>query len=289
MKIEPTGEMMPQTLSLTSTVKLNNNVEMPVLGLGTFQSERGNTTQNAVRWALEAGYRHIDTAAIYHNEQDVGVAIHDSSIPRSEVFVTTKLWNSDHRFDSALRAFDRSLEMLGMEYVDLYLVHWPVPPHRAEAWRALLRLYEEGRCRAIGISNYLVRHLQEILVDTPVIPTVNQFELSPFLTRTELVNFCQAQGIQVESYSPLARGTKLKDPSVGSIAAQHGKTPAQVLIRWALQKGVVVIPKSVHQERIIENASVFDFSLTPEEIALLDGLDEEFQTIRPSFMRGEWD
>ena len=280
---------MNQTLNLTSTVKLNNNVEMPILGMGTFESEQGKTTQNAVLWALEAGYRHIDTAAIYRNEHDVGAGIRESGIPRAEIFVTTKLWNREQPYDAALRAFDHSLELLGLDYVDLYLIHWPVPPHRADAWRALRHLYEQGRCRAIGLSNYTIRHLKEVLADAPLVPMVNQFELSPFLTRTALVAFCQQQGIQVERYSPLSRGAKLNDPSVRTLAARHTKTPAQVLIRWALQKGFVVIPKSVHRERIIENANVFDFSLTAEEITTLDGLNEDYHTIRPGFMQGEWD
>jgi len=281
---------MNQTLSLTSTVKLNNNVEMPVFGLGTFESEQGKTTQNAVLWALEAGYRHIDTAAVYRNEQDVGAAIHTCGIPRKEIFVTTKLWNRDQQYDAALRAFDHSLEMMGLDYIDLFLIHWPAPgPYRREAWRALQHIYAQGRCRAIGVSNYTIRHLKEVLADSALVPAVNQFEMSPFLTRTALVDFCRAQGIQVESYSPLARGEKLNDPIVHSLATRYAKTPAQVLIRWALQKGFVVIPKSVHRERIIENANVFDFELTAQDIATLDGLNEDFHTIRPGFMQGEWD
>jgi diketogulonate reductase-like aldo/keto reductase len=281
--------MTPNRLTINSTVPLNNGVEMPRLGLGTFQSEAGKTTQEAVRWALEAGYRHIDTAAMYRNEQDVGVAIRDSGIPRAEIFVTTKLGNGDQQYEAALRAFDRSLELLGMDYVDLYLIHWPLRATRADAWRALLHIYEQGGCRAIGVSNFVPSHLKEVLADSPVVPAVDQFELSPFLTRTTLVNFCQEHRIQVESYSPLSRGRKLEDATVGAIAARHGKTPAQVLIRWALQKDVVVIPKSVHPARIRENADIFDFTLTPEEMKTLDALNEDFHTIRPSFMEGEWE
>ena len=280
---------MNQVLTLNSTVNLNNNVEMPILGLGTFEAEQGKTTQKAVLWALEAGYRHLDTAAVYRNEQDVGVAIRESGIPRAEIFVTTKLWNREQQYDAALRAFDHSLELLGMDYIDLYLIHWPVPPYRAEAWRALCHIYEQGRCRAIGVSNYTIRHLKEVLADSPLVPAVNQFELSPFLTRPALVDFCRAQGVQVESYSPLSRGAKLNDPIVGNLANHYGKTPAQVLIRWALQKGWVVIPKSVHRERIVENANVFDFSLSEEDLITLDGLNEDFHTIRPGFMQGEWE
>jgi diketogulonate reductase-like aldo/keto reductase len=281
--------MSADLLSLTSVIKLNNQIEMPLFGLGTFQSERGKTTQDAVRWALEAGYRHIDTAAIYRNEQDVGIAIRESTIPRSEIFITTKLWNHDHQYDQALRAFDRSLELLGTNYVDLYLIHWPVRPYRIEAWRALLHIYQEGRCRAIGVSNYQIHHLEELLTAFPeVVPAINQFELSPFNTSFDLVDFCGRTNIQVESYSPLARGTKLTDPKLQSVADKYYKTPAQVLIRWALQKNYVVIPKSVRRERIIENSNVFDFNLSLDDLNIMDNLNENFHTIRPSFMDGEW-
>ena len=275
-------------LTLTSTVTLNNGLEMPVLGLGTFKSQRGDETQNAVRWALEAGYRHIDTAAVYRNEQDVGAGIRDSGIPRQELFLTSKVWNSDQGFNSTLRAFDQSLARLGTDYLDLYLVHWPIRGTRLDTWRALARLAAEGRCRAVGVSNYTVRHLKEALSAADLVPAVNQFELSPFNTRCSLVDFCQEKGIQVESYSPLARGKKLNHPTVAALAHQHGKSPAQVLIRWALEKGYVVIPKSVHQNRILENSQVFDFSLSGEEVQTLDDLNENLHTINPPWMVGEW-
>ncbi len=276
-------------LTVSSTVKLNNGVEMPILGLGTFQSEHGKTTQNAVRWALEAGYRHVDTAAVYGNEQDVGAAVRDSGLPRQQVFIATKVWNSDQGYDATLRAYDQSLKRLKVDFIDLYLIHWPIHGTRSEAWRAMVRIYEEGRCRAIGVSNYMVRHLKEILAESPIIPAVNQFELSPYNTRPALVDFCCQRGIVVESYSPLARGRKLGDPALEVLSNHYGKTPAQILIRWAIEKGYVVIPKSVHRERIIENVGVFDFSITPEDMRLLDGLNEDLQTIRPSFMEGEWE
>jgi diketogulonate reductase-like aldo/keto reductase len=280
--------MMSQ-YDIVSRVTLNNGVRMPRLGLGTFQSEQGDATRDAVLWALQAGYRHIDTAAIYGNESDVGRGIAESGVPRADIFVTTKLWNQDHDYDKALRAYDESLRRLGLDYVDLYLIHWPIKETRASAWKALVRLYEDKRVRAVGVSNYTVRNLTELLKDSPLAPAVNQFEISPFHTRTALVAYCAQQGIQVESYSPLARGKKWDDARVSEIAAKFGKTPAQVMIRWALEKGFVVIPKSVRRERIVENASVFDFALAAEDIQRLDGLDETLRTINPPWMKGEWD
>ncbi len=278
-----------EKLNQTSTVMLNNGIAMPVFGLGTFQSERGEVTRNAVQWALEAGYRHVDTAAAYGNEVDVGWAIRESGVPREQIFITTKLWNSDQGFDSTLRAYDESLERLGMDYVDLYLIHWPIKGTRLDAWRALARLSEEKRVRAVGVSNYTIRHLQELLDGSYVVPAVNQFEISPFLTRQVLVDFCREKHIQVESYSPLARGKKWDDPVVKALANRYGKTPAQIMIHWALEKGYVVIPKSVHRERIVENASVFDFALNTEDMQRLDGLNENLRTINPPWMKGEWD
>lgn len=251
---------------------------MPRLGLGVFQAERGQETREAVRAALELGYRHIDTASVYGNEADVGAAIRESGIPRSELFVTTKLWNRDQGHDEALRAFDASLARLGLGHVDLYLIHWPVPRLRLDSWRALERLLDEGRCRAIGVSNFLVRHLGELLGEARVRPHVNQVELSPFNTRAELQAFCPAQGIVLEAYSPLTKGLRLGHPVVVDLARQHGKSPAQVLIRWSLQKGFVVIPKSSQRKRIAENAAVFDFALSAADMAALDGLDEGLTT-----------
>ncbi|RPJ49602.1 MAG: aldo/keto reductase [Chloroflexi bacterium] len=276
-------------LNINSKVKLNNGVEMLRFGLGTFQAEQGESTRSAVRWALEAGYRSIDTATAYGNEADVGQGIRESGVPREEIFITTKLWNSDQGYDSGLRAFDTSLKRLGLDYLDLYLIHWPLINTRADAWRALVRLYEEKRVRAIGVSNYTVRFLEKLLASSPVVPAVNQFEISPFLTRQALVEYCQAKGIQVESYSPLARGRRWNDPLVNEIAQSYNRTPAQVMIRWSLEKGYVVIPKSVKRERIIENASVFDFTLSAEDVQRLDGLNENARTINPPWMRGEWE
>jgi diketogulonate reductase-like aldo/keto reductase len=255
-------------------VTLNNGVEMPALGLGVWQAKTGSQCRQAVLWALEAGYRHIDTARIYGNEKDVGAAVRESGVPRAEVFVTTKLWNGDQGYDRALGAFDRSLSALGFDYIDLYLIHWPAPEKRDDSWRALQRILQEGRARAIGVSNYTDRHLAQLLGWADVRPAVNQVEFSPFLFQNDLLEFCRGHGIQLEAYSPLTRGRRLQDGRILEVAGRVGRTPAQVLIRWALQHGTVVIPKSVRRERIFENAAVFDFSLPAEEMAALDALGE---------------
>jgi diketogulonate reductase-like aldo/keto reductase len=275
-------------LSLKSTLSLNNGIKMPVFGLGTFLSERGDTTRKAVLYALEAGYCHIDTAAVYGNEADVGAGVRESGIPRAEIFITTKVWNEDQGYDSTLRAFDASLERLKMDYVDLYLVHWPVTGKRFDTWRALIHLYEQKRCRAIGVSNYTIRHLNELLADSPLVPMVNQFELHPFNARKELVAYCQEKGIAVTSYSPLARGRKLADPALAAIASRYHKSPAQIAIRWILQQGLIVIPKSVHRERIFENAQVFDFEISPADMTALDGLNDNYSVVPPDWAPEKW-
>ena len=261
-------------MAIDQVVTLNNGVEMPVLGLGVWQVQTGNECRRAVLWALEAGYRHIDTARIYGNEKDVGAAIRESGLPRAEIFVTTKLWNGDQGYEKALRAFDQSLSALGLEYVDLYLIHWPVPGTREDSWRALQHILEEGRSRAIGVSNYTDRHLAELLSWADVPPAVDQVEFSPYLYQVDLLEYCRGHGIQLEAYSPLTRGRQLKDVKLVNVARRVGRTPAQVLIRWALQHDLVVIPKSVRHARIVENAAVFDFSLSAEDMAVLDALDE---------------
>ena len=264
--------------SLGSRVKVNDGVEIPRLGLGVYRSKPGRETRGAVECALEIGYRHVDTARIYENEADVGAAIRASGIPRGDLFVTTKLWNADHGRKKALRACDASLEKLGLEYVDLYLVHWPVRGLRGETWEALIALHEEGKARAIGVSNYMLRHLDELLRGSRVIPAVNQVECSPFLIQAELRAFCAARGIVVEAYSPLTKGRRLHHPRLVEIARRNGRTPAQVLIRWALQHDLVALPKSVRPERIRENAQVFDFHLSAGDMQLLDSLDEGLHT-----------
>lgn len=267
---------MGTTLSLRSTLTLNNGVEIPRLGLGVFRSRPGRETREALRHAFELGYRHVDTAAAYGNEADVGAALRETDVPREEIFVTTKLWNSDQGYHAAHEAFRRSLSRLGLEYVDLYLVHWPVPGRRLESWRALEELQRDGLCRAIGVSNYMVRHLEELLAHGDVPPQVNQVEMSPFLSQAALRVFCDDHDIVVEAYSPLTRGVRLDDPTLGRVAERHGRTPAQVLLRWALQKDVVVLPKSVRPERLAENAAIFDFTLDETDMRALDALDEDF-------------
>jgi diketogulonate reductase-like aldo/keto reductase len=260
---------------LSSRVRLNQGPEMPVLGLGVFLSPPGEVTQQAVRWALEAGYRLIDTAAMYENETDVGAAIRASGVPREEVFVTTKLWQENHGYEPAKRAFDRSLANLGLEYVDLYLIHWPranSPEDRIGSWQALEELRAEGRCRAVGVSNYTQRHLDEIAAHSKLVPAVDQIEFHPFIYDPEILGYCAARGIRVEAYSPLTRNRRLDDPRIAEVARAVGRSPAQVLIRWGLQHGIVEIPKSVHRERIIENAGVFDFALSGAQMASLDGM-----------------
>lgn len=260
------------------TVRMNNGLEIPRLGLGVYQAASGQETRTAVLGALKLGYRHIDTARIYQNEQDVGDALRESGIDRREVFVTTKLWNDDQGYDQALRACEASLKRLGFDYVDLYLLHWPVPAKRLDSWRALERLLKEGRVRSIGVSNFMPHHLEELFAHSEVTPAVNQIEVHPFLQRRETRALCTRHGIVVEAYSPLTRGYRLDHPVVGAIAKESGKTPAQVLLRWGLQHDMVVLPKSVHRARIAENAAVFDFKLTSDQMARLDALEEGLAT-----------
>jgi diketogulonate reductase-like aldo/keto reductase len=262
----------------TATLTLNTGAPIPQVGLGVWQTPRGQDTRAAVGAALKTGYRHVDTARIYGNEADVGTALRDSGVPRAELFVTTKLWNEDQGFDRALVAFEASLKRLGLDYVDLYLIHWPVAGKRLDSWRALERLHQEKRARAIGVSNYLVPHLRELLDQAKVPPAANQIELSPFLQRRDTVAFCQQHGIVVEAYSPLTHGARLDDPRVAAIAWRVKRSPAQVLLRWGLQKGAVVLPKSTRPARISENASVFDFTLDEPAMRELDALEENLAT-----------
>lgn len=264
---------MDTDLTIASRTTLNNGAAMPVLGFGTWMAT-GRDAAQSVLWALEAGYRLIDSAAAYGNEAEVGAAIRRSGVPREEVFVTTKLWTNAQGYDSALRAFDASRTRLGLGPVDLYLIHWPAGSRslRRESWRALETIYASGGCRAIGVSNYEIGHLEEVLDDGKVAPAVNQVEFSPFVHPRKLHAFCAEHGILVEAYGPLRRGHGLKGARLRDIAERHGRTPAQILLRWAVQKKVVPIPKSVHQDRILENAAVFDFTLGPEDMAVLDGL-----------------
>jgi diketogulonate reductase-like aldo/keto reductase len=263
---------------LRSTVRLNNGVEMPVFGLGVWQAAAGGPARDAVRHALASGYRLIDTAAAYENEADVGEGIRRSGVPREEVFVTTKLWNEDQGYDSALKAFEESRSALGVRTVDLYLLHWPVETKWPESWRAVSRLLQQGDCRAIGVSNFTVRHLEALREVSDIIPAVNQVEFSPFLFQKELLNYCRSRGIQLEAYAPLTRGRKIADPTLARIAQAHHATPAQVLLRWGLQRDVIEIPKSVRPERIDENAGALSLTLSVEELGAIDALNEGFRT-----------
>ncbi len=267
-------------LSLSSTVTLNNGVEIPRLGLGVYQARKGREARNAVGYALEAGYRHVDTASIYTNEGDVGEAVRRSGLPRESLFITTKLWRDEFTYDQALKAFNNSLGLLQLSYVDLYLLHWPVVELRREAWRAAETLYEEGKIRAIGVSNYMVHHLEEMRAYARIQPAANQIELSPYnyLHRLGTLNYCEANDIVVEAYSPLTKAQKLKDPRLLAIAGRYRKTAAQVLIRWGLQKGFVSLPKSSKQSRIVENADVYDFEISAADMATLDSFNEALAT-----------
>ncbi|MBS2015323.1 MAG: aldo/keto reductase [Deltaproteobacteria bacterium] len=257
-----------------ATLPLRDGGAIPILGLGVWQAPRGGVTREAVLTALRHGYRHIDTARIYGNEDEVGAAVRDSGVPRAEVFVTTKLWNEDHGFDKAMKAFDTSLARLGLDYVDLYLVHWPVGGARKETWRALERIKAEKRARHIGVSNYLVNHLEEMKGYAKELPEVNQIEVHPFLQHRDTRAWCAKNGIVVEAYSPLTRGQRLQDPRIAAVAERVRKTPAQVLVRWSVQHGMVPLPKSVREPRIVENAGVFDFTLDDAAMKELDALDE---------------
>ncbi|PZS30176.1 MAG: oxidoreductase [Pseudonocardiales bacterium] len=262
------------------TVKLNIGTSMPQLGFGVFQVPNGQATE-AVLAAFEAGYRSIDTAAMYRNEAGVGKAIADSGIPRDELFITTKLNNNAHGADEALRAFEQSRALLGLDYVDLYLIHWPLPAkdRYVATWRAFEKLQRDGVARAIGVSNFAPAHLQRLIDETDVVPALNQIELHPYLSQGELRAFDAEHGIATEAWSPLARGGELlSDPVVTALAAKYGKTPAQVVIRWHLQLSNVVIPKSVTPSRIAENIDVFDFELADDDAVSISGLNRDERT-----------
>ncbi|ANF96948.1 aldo/keto reductase [Paenibacillus bovis] len=260
--------------NLQSTVQLSNGVQMPWFGLGVYKVENGDEVVSSVKWAIEAGYRSIDTAALYQNEDGVGQAIRESGVPREELFVTTKVWNSDQGYESTLQAFEQSLTKLGLEYVDLYLVHWPVKGKYKDTWRALEKLHEDGKVRAIGVSNFQIHHLEDLLADAKVRPVVNQVELHPLLSQVELRNYCKEQGVQIEAWAPLAQGRLLDNEVLQSIGEKYGKSIAQVLLRWDLQSGIVTIPKSIKQERIVQNADIFDFELSAEDMKQIDDLNQ---------------
>jgi len=264
-------------VSIKDCTVLNNNVEMPWLGLGVFKMKEGDETENAIRAALDYGYRSIDTAAIYRNEEGVGRAIKNSGIHKDELFITTKVWNSNQGYETTLKAFDESRRKLQLDVIDLYLIHWPVKGKYTETWKALEKLYTDGSVRAIGLSNFLVHHIQDILEICEIPPMVDQVEFHPQLRQPELHRFCVEHQIQLEAWAPLGQSRSLQNPAVVEIAEKHGKTPAQILIRWDLQLEVVTIPKSSKPERILENCQVFDFSLDSSDMERIGRLDENLR------------
>ncbi|MGE7904343.1 aldo/keto reductase [Peribacillus sp. NPDC094092] len=260
--------------NIGETITLHNGVKMPQLGFGVFKVKSGNETVESVKKAIEVGYRAIDTAAIYENEEGVGQAIRECGVPREELFITSKVWNTEQGYETTLQAFDDSINRLGLEYLDLYLIHWPGKDKYLETWRALEKLYKDGKVKSIGVSNFHVHHLENLLANSEVKPVVNQIELHPLLTQVEIRDYCAKHEIKVESWSPLGRGNLLEEPTINHIAKKHGKSSAQVLIRWHLQHDLVVIPKSITPSRIEENAEVFDFSLSLNEMNQIDALNK---------------
>jgi len=264
---------------LQDTVTLNNGVQMPWFGLGVFKVQEGREVIDSVKIAIKNGYRSIDTAAVYKNEEGVGQAIAESireySVAREELFITSKVWNSDQGFQTTLDAFDLSLKKLGLDYLDLYLVHWPVKGKYKETWKALEQIYKSGKVRAIGVSNFHVHHLEDILADAEFVPAVDQVELHPYLSQVGLRDFTRSKGIQIEAWSPLGQGLVLKDPVIEALASKHGKSPAQIVLRWNLQSGIVTIPKSVQESRIVSNADIFNFELSPEDMKAIDELNQD--------------
>lgn len=269
--------------NLQSYTTLHNGVKMPWFGLGVFKMKEGEEAVSAVKSAIELGYRSIDTAAIYGNEEGVGKAIADCGVPRDELFITTKVWNSEQGYETTLAAFEESMKKLGLDYLDLYLIHWPVPAQGKykETWRALEKLYKDRRIRAIGVSNFQIHHLKELIEEFEIVPMVNQVEYHPRLAQKELLEFCQQNNIQLEAWSPLMQGQLLDNPTLQEIGKKYNKTVAQVILRWDLQNQVVTIPKSVKPERMEENADIFDFELSQEDMNKIDGLNEE-QRVGPN-------
>jgi len=257
---------------------LNDGHKIPVVGLGTWKSEPGEATYKAVLDSINAGYRHIDTARAYDNETDVGRAVKDSDIARENLFITTKLWNKDQGYDTAIEACEKSLARLSCDYIDLYLIHWPLKGKRNDSWKAFIELQLRGLCRSIGVSNFTVDHLIELEDKFGIIPVANQVEFHPYHYQKELLEYCNSKNIVIEAYSPLVHAKRMDEPRLVSISEEIGKTPAQILIRWAMQRGMVVLPKSVNQGRIVENFSVFDFEIPDSLMKRLDDLDETFVT-----------
>ena len=268
------------SFTLNSTAKLNNGIQIPRLGLGVYQIPPGKSTVKAVKYALEIGYKHFDTAMIYGNESDVGTALKESDVKREDIFITTKVWNSDQGYDATLKACESSLKRLGLSYLDLYLIHWPVQEKIIETWKAMIKLLDSRKVNAIGVSNYFIKELKETIQSSEIVPAINQVEFHPFLYQKDLLQFCKNNLIQLEAYySPLTRGERLNDPDIVRTAKTYDKTPAQILVRWSLQHDLVVIPKSSHEKRILENSQVFDFHINQKDMEILDSLNKNLHTV----------
>lgn len=263
---------MKTITDIRGTFKLHNNVEMPYLGLGTYQADNEQEVVDAIEYALEIGYRHIDTASVYKNEEGVGRGISESPVARNELFVVSKVWNGDQGYENTLKAFEDSLKRLNLDYLDLYLIHWPVVEKYKDTWRALEKLYKEKRIRAIGVSNFMQHHLEDLLETAEMVPMVNQMEFHPYLVQQGLIDFCNSKGIQYEAWSPFMQGKLFELDFCDALAKKYNTSKAQLILRWNLQKGVVTIPKSVHEKRIRSNADIFDFEISTEDMNYLDSL-----------------
>ena len=265
-------------LKFEDCAELNNGVKIPWLGFGVFEVPEGEEVIQSVLWALEAGYRSIDTAKIYRNEKGVGKAIKQSGVPREEIFVTTKVWNRDQGYQSTLAAFDASLKRLQLETLDLYLIHWPVKGKYVETWRAMETIYKSGKCRSVGVSNFMIPNLEDLKASSELVPAVNQVEYHPYLQSPELYEYCKQHGTMLEAWAPIMKGQVMQVPELIAIGEKYGKTPVQVSLRWVLQKGVIAIPKSVHRERIFSNKNIYDFELSAEDMQMIAGLDRGYRT-----------
>ena len=269
---------IPIITDLSGCFSLRNGVQMPYLGLGTYQADNQTEVVNSVKTAIDTGYRHIDTASIYKNEEGVGKGIKACDVPRKEIFVVSKVWNADQGYESTLQAFQESLDRLQLDYLDLYLIHWPVKGKYKQTWKALEYLYANKKVRAIGVSNFLQHHLEDLMTDAKIVPMVNQMEFHPYLVQQKLMNFCKKNTIQYEAWSPFMVGKVFELDFCNELAEKYGKSIAQIILRWNLQKDVVTIPKSVQTNRITANANIFDFELSEKDVAFLDGLDRNERT-----------